>query len=144
MQIWEAADQSWTPSDKLWGIIHGPSNYWKAGFSAMRALAEPLPRGAFILKATTLDPGLATAAFYDVRNKVIVIAIVNNIDEDKVAQVFVKGVQVLGRLPASSIWAANGQVNQIRESITLDTSDGIFVTVQTRVDSIIVLSFMML
>jgi hypothetical protein len=138
--IWESADPDWRNRGDLWGIIDSRDGYKKAGFFALKALCPPIPKGAAVLKPTSLDSGLATAVF--LKAPVIVIAIVNNIDFDKTSTVFIRNVRVSSTTPAGvSIWTANGQDSSIRSSISVNTNGGLFVSVRTFVDSLVVLTF---
>ncbi len=137
--IWESADPSWRNPSDLWGILRSRDGFKKAGFYALKALSPPIPKGATILKPVFLDSGLATAVF--LKSPVIVIAIVNDMDSDKTATVFVRNVKVSSTTPALSVWTANGQDATMKSSVSVSTNGGLFVSVKTFVDSIVVLTF---
>jgi hypothetical protein len=137
--IWESADQPWRARNDLWGIINSTTGFKKAGFYALKALSAPIPRDAAVLTPLSLDSALATAVF--VKPPHIVVAIVNDIDSEKTATVFVRNARVVSNHTGVSLWTANGQNDQVNRSICAWTEGGLFVRVRTVSDSIVVLTF---
>jgi hypothetical protein len=144
IMVWEAADQIWTDPNEIWGIIkrgyNGASNIKKAGYGAFQAIFPQVPSGASILKNSALDPDLAVAVF--IQSKTLVIVIVNDLDYPKTATVSVANVQLSGSNPVVfNTWTSAGEDQSIKGSLVLTNTNGLALSVQTFVDSVVVLKF---
>eukprot|EP00884_Botryococcus_braunii_P020450 jgi/Botrbrau1/7089/Bobra.0165s0111.1 len=141
--FWEAADQPWATRDNSWGIIRASDGYKKPGYYALLSIFPVIPAGASILKSATVDPQLATAVF--VKDKTLVILIANDLDVDKTATVSVANVRVASATPVTfNTWTYAGQDNAIKSTLTVNTSNGLWVSVKTFVDSVVTLKFNLL
>lgn len=139
--IWEAADQPWATPDNSWGIIDATrGGYKKAGYYALLSIFPLIPPDATILKPATVDSQLATAVF--VKDKTLVIVIANDLNNDKVATVSVANVKVSGAAPGTvSTWTYGGQDSAMRSSLYTNTTNGLYISIKTFVDSVATLKF---
>lgn len=139
MFYWEAADQSWGSTTETWGIIRAADGFKKAGYYALLALFPVIPPNASILKSAAVDSQLATAVF--VKGKTLVIVIANDINNDKVATVSVANVKATGNPVTFNTWTFSGQDSQIKSSLQWSNTNGLYVSVKTFVDSVVVLQY---
>jgi hypothetical protein len=138
--FWEAADENWATREKSWGIIRASDGFKKAGYNALLALFPVIPPGAFSLKPSAVDSQLATAVL--LKDKTLVVVIVNDLDNDKVATVSVANVKPVANNPVIfNTWTYANQDSQIKGSLKWSGTTSLYVSVKTFVDSVVVLRF---